>query len=136
VGRGIDVIDGGAGQDVLNVDGEAIEWNITRVDANTVVMTHPTWGENTLINIESIYFAQSGVTLSVDEAIAQTADLPVQRFDSDEVLNGTHVDDFLQATAEFQRLYGGTGDDSYQGNAENFSQVNYDGLRSEYNIFW
>ena len=134
VGRGIDVIDGGAGQDVLNVDGEAIEWNITRVDANTVVMTHPTWGENTLINIESIYFAQSGVTLSVDEAIAQTADLPVQRFDSDEVLNGTHVDDFLQATAEFQRLYGGTGDDSYQGNAENFSQVNYDGLRSEYNI--
>ena len=81
VGQGIDFIDGGAGFDVLNVDGEAIEWVFTTLADGSVVMTHPTWGTNTITNVESIFFARSGATLTVADAIAATAGLPDQRVD-------------------------------------------------------
>jgi len=134
VGQGNDFIDGAGGQDVLNVDGEAIEWNFTTLDDGTLVMTHPTWGQNTLTNIESIFFARSGVTRTVADAIAVTAGLPLQRLDSDNVLNGTNGDDFISDAGGITGLYGGVGDDTFQGVDGNFSQVNYDGNRSEFNI--
>jgi len=87
VGRGVDSIDGGAGTDTLNVDGEAIEWNFSTLADGSVVMTHPTWGTNTLTNVESIFFARSGETLSIADAIAATAGLPAQRVDSDVVMD-------------------------------------------------
>jgi len=134
VGRGVDSIDGGAGTDTLNVDGEAIEWNFSTLADGSVVMTHPTWGTNTLTNVESIFFARSGETLSIADAIAATAGLPAQRVDSDVVLNGSPGDDTLVDTAGLAGLYGGVGDDTFIGVDGNFSQVNYDGLRSEFTI--
>ena len=134
VGRGVDSIDGGAGTDTLNVDGEAIEWNFSTLADGSVVMTHPTWGTNTLTNVESIFFARSGETLSIADAIAATAGLPAQRVDSDVVLNGTPGDDTLVDSAGLAGLYGGVGNDTYIGVDGNFSQVNYDGLRSEFTI--
>ena len=134
VGRGTDTINGGGGQDVLNVDGEAIEWNFETLANGSVVMTHPTWGTNTLTNVESIFFARSGDTLSIADAIAATAGLPTLRVDSDTVLNGTPGSDNLQDVSGLFGLYGGVGNDTYQGVAGNFSQVNYDGLRSEFTI--
>ena len=134
VGRGVDSIDGGAGTDTLNVDGEAIEWSFSTLADGSVVMTHPTWGTNTLTNVESIFFARSGETLSIADAIAATAGLPAQRVDSDVVLNGSPGDDTLVDTAGLAGLYGGVGDDTFIGVDGNFSQVNYDGLRSEFTI--
>jgi len=134
VGRGVDFIDGGAGNDVLNVDGEAIEWTFTQLANGDVVMTHPTWGENTLSNVESIFFARSGETLSIQAAIAATAGLPAQRVDSDNVVNGTNGNDTIQVVDGLQGAYGGVGDDIYNGAADSFSQVNYDGVRSEFTI--
>jgi len=134
VGRGVDFIDGGAGNDVLNVDGEAIEWTFTQLANGDVVMTHPTWGENTLSNVESIFFARSGETLSVQAAIAATAGLPAQRVDSDNVVNGTNGNDTIQVVDGLQGAYGGVGDDIYNGAVDSFSQVNYDGVRSEFTI--
>jgi len=134
VGRGQDSIDGGSGQDVLNVDGEVIEWTFVNIPNGSVVMVHPTWGVNTLTNIESIFFARSGETLTIEEAFAATAGLPRQRVDSDNVLNGGPLTDTLQDTAGLFGLYGGVGDDTFEGIAGNFSQVNYDGLRSEFTI--
>ena len=99
VGRGVDSIDGGSGTDTLNVDGEAIEWNFSTLADGSVVMTHPTWGTNTLTNVESIFFARSGETLSIADAIAATAGLPAQRVHSDVVLNGTPGDDTLVNSA-------------------------------------
>ena len=98
-------------------------------------MTHPTWGENTLVGIENIQFQRDGeFSVSIDDAIAATAGLPRLRVDDDTVLNGTNGDDVLQSDASLLGLYGGTGNDVYFG-SDGFDQVNYDGARSEYTIF-
>ena len=132
-GRGTDVIQGGAGNDTLNVDGDIFEWTFTSNADGSVTMTHPTWGENTLVGIEQILSQRSGETFSIDDAIASTNGLPRFRLDNDNVINGTNGDDFITADANVQGFYGGTGDDTYFG-TDAFEQVNYDGSRSEYNI--
>ena len=132
-GRGTDVINGGAGNDTLNVDGDIFEWTFTSNADGSVTMTHPTWGENTLVGIEQILSQRSGETFSIDDAIASTNGLPRFRLDNDNVINGTNGDDFITADANVQGFYGGTGDDTYFG-TDAFEQVNYDGSRSEYNI--
>ena len=96
-------------------------------------MTHPTWGENTLVGIEQITSLRGGETVSLGDAIASTAGLPDFRLDNDNVINGTNGNDVLEGGAGIQGFYGGTGDDVYFG-ADDFVQVNYDGARSEYNI--
>ncbi len=132
-GRGTDVIQGGAGNDTLNVDGDIFEWTFSANADGSITMTHPTWGENTLVGIEQILSQRSGEVFSIDDAIASTNGLPRFRLDNDNVINGTNGDDTIAATADVQGFYGGTGDDVYFG-TDSFEQVNYDGARSEYNI--
>ena len=96
-------------------------------------MTHPTWGQNTLVGIEQITSQRSGETFSIDDAIASTNGLPRFRLDNDNVINGTNGDDNIQGGADVQGFYGGTGNDVYFG-TDAFEQVNYDGARAEYNI--
>ena len=132
-GRGNDVIRGEDGNDRLNVDGDVIEWTFgTDADGN-VTMSHPTWGENTLESIEFINFGRSDETMSVADAIAATDGLPVFRLDGDNVINGTNGNDQMIFGDGSQNLYGGLGDDFYDGGAD-FDQLNYDGNRSEYTI--
>jgi len=132
-GRGIDIIQGGAGNDTLRVDGDVFEWIFSANADGSVTMTHPTWGENTLIGIEQIFSQRSGQLFSIDDAIASTNGLPRFRLDNDNVINGTNGDDTISATADVQGFYGGIGDDVFFG-TNNFEQVNYDGSRSEYDI--
>ena len=132
-GRGTDVILGGNGNDTLRVDGDILEWTFSANADGSITMTHPTWGENTLVGIENILSQRSGQTFTIDDAIASTDGLPRFRLDNDNVINGTNEDDTIQATADVQGFYGGTGNDVYFG-TDNFEQVNYDGSRSEYNI--
>ncbi len=132
-GRGTDVIQGGAGQDTLNVDGDIFEWTFSANGDGSVTMTHPTWGQNTLVGIEQITSQRSGETFSIDDAIASTNGLPRFRLDNDNVINGTNGDDNIQGGADVQGFYGGTGNDVYFG-TDAFEQVNYDGARAEYNI--
>jgi len=132
-GRGTDVIQGGAGNDTLNVDGDIFEWTFSANADGSVTMTHPTWGENTLVGIEQITSQRSGQTFSIDDAIASTNGLPRFRLDNDNVINGTNGDDAIQGGADVQGFYGGQGDDVYFG-TDAFEQVNYDGARSEYAI--
>ncbi len=132
-GRGTDVINGGAGNDTLNVDGDIFEWTFSANADGSITMTHPTWGENTLIGIEQILSQRSGETFSIDDAIAATNGLPRFRLDNDNVINGTNGNDDIQGGADVQGFYGGTGNDVYFG-TDGFEQVNYDGARAEYNI--
>ena len=132
-GRGTDVIQGGAGNDTLRVDGDIFEWTFSANADGSVTMTHPTWGENTLVGIEQIFSQRAGELFSIDDAIASTNGLPRFRLDNDNVINGTNGDDAITASADVQGFYGGTGDDVYFGTG-NFEQVNYDGSRSEYTI--
>ena len=133
VGRGVDFIDGAGGTDELRVDGALNEWTIVMQADGSVLATHATWGANTLVNVETISFARTGETLSVADAVAQTPNAPTQLLDDDNVINGTNGDDTLTAVDGIQGLYGGVGNDTYIGQTAG-SQINYDGLRSEYAI--
>jgi len=132
-GRGTDLIQGGAGNDTLNVDGDIFEWTYSANADGSITMTHPTWGENTLIGIEQILSQRSGEVFSIDEAIASTNGLPRFRVDNDNVINGTNGDDVIPGVDGLQGFYGGTGDDVFLG-TDGFDQINYDGARAEYTI--
>lgn len=131
-GRGNDVIRGLGGEDTLRVDGDVFEWTYSQNSGSTQ-MRHPTWGTNTLIDVERILSLRSGHSFTIDQAITSTNGLPEFRLDSDNVINGTPANDIIPVQAGVQGLYGGLGNDLYQGTA-GFEQVNYDGARSEYTI--
>lgn len=133
-GMGNDRIEGGGGQDVLIVDGDVIEWTFFTNAAGETVMTHPTWGENTLSGVERIFFGRSAEVIDLQDAIAQTDGLPAFRVDADDVLNGTNGDDVMVGDADGTNFYGGVGNDSFIGAEDSFDQINYDGARSEYAI--
>lgn len=130
-GRGTDLVRGFGGQDSLRADGDVFEWTYRTEPNDTVVMTHPTWGENTLISIESVFSLRSGQAFSMSEAIASTDGLPAFRLDNDNVINGTNGDDDIPGQVGVQGFYGGLGDDIYRG-TNDFEQVNYDGARAEF----
>jgi hypothetical protein len=129
-GRGNDLVRGLGGQDTLRVDGDVFEWTYTQ-EGDTLTMTHPTWGVNTLISVEQIFSLRSGQSFTVNQAIASTNGLPAFRLDSDNVINGTPGNDVIPSQTGVQGFYGGLGNDTYQGTG-NFEQVNYDGARAEY----
>ena len=131
-GRGADLIRGLAGRDTLRVDGDVLEWTYTQ-NGDTLTMTHPTWGVNTLISIERIFSLRAGQDYTINQAIASTNGLPAFRLDNDNVINGTPGDDVIPAQTGVQGFYGGLGNDTYQG-SNNFEQVNYDGARDEFTI--
>lgn len=129
-GRGNDLIRGLGGTDTLRADGDVFEWTYSQA-GDTLTMTHPTWGVNTLISVERILSLRSGGTFTVGQAIASTNGLPDFRLDNDNVINGTPGNDTIPGQAGVQGFYGGLGNDTYQGTG-NFEQVNYDGARAEY----
>lgn len=133
VGMGTDTVDGNGGTDILRLDGDVIEWIFTENANGSVTISHATWGENTITDVEMLTFMRSGTTMSVAEAIAATDGLPTYRMDADGVLNGTVGDDVMVGTRQTDNFYGGVGDDSYDGRG-GFDQINYDGNRSEYDI--
>ena len=131
-GRGTDFIDGGEGSDTLRVDGDIIEWTFAFQEDGSLVMSHPTWGANTLSGIEQIVSLRAGESYTIAEAIALTDQLPAFRVDNDDVLNGTLGNDFMRGDASGTSFYGGLGNDAFIGSESAFDQVNFDGLRSEY----
>ena len=128
-GRGSDLIRGLGGTDTLRVDGDVFEWTYTQ-NGNTVTMSHPTWGVNTLIDMERIFSFRASQTFTITQAIDSTNGLPVFRLDNDNVINGTPGDDTIPGSG-VDGYYGGQGDDTYQGTGD-WEQVNFDGARAEY----
>ena len=131
-GRGNDLVEGGAGTDTLRVDGDIFEWTFVLANDGTLIMTHPTWGENTLTGVEQILAMRSGETFTIEEALQATDQLPVFRIDNDNVLNGTNGNDNMVGASDGTSFYGGLGNDFYTGSDTGFDQVNFDGVRSEY----
>lgn len=135
LGMGIgDSVVGNSANDTLFADGDVEEWTFFNNGDGTVNMQHATWGVNTISGIEQILFTRSGTTMSVGDAIAQTAGLPAFRVDADGQLNGTPFADVMIGNGGDDSFYGGVGNDFYDGGA-GFDQANFDGLRSDFNIF-
>ena len=132
-GMGEDTIEGNGGNDdILRIDGDIIEWTFTLQDNGTLIMTHPTWGENTVTGVEVLFSLRAGQSYTIDEALQLTDQLPEFRLDADNVLNGTNGDDNMIGSNAGTNFYGGLGDDFYMGSMNNYDQINYDGNRSEY----
>lgn len=131
-GAGNDFIYGAGGaRDTANFDGGLVEYTISRGANGDVLMSHPTWGEDTLNSVERLFFIRDGNEYSVTQAINQTNGLPDFRVDADIVINGTPNRDIMTGTNASESFYGGTGNDIYQG-AGGFDQVNYDGALADY----
>lgn len=134
-GLGDDIINGnGGGYNQVEADGDMREWTFTENADGTVTMSHPTWGTDTLSDIDGFWFMREQAWYSIDDAIALTANLPRFRVDADDVLNGTAGNDTLRANAEVNLLYGGLGNDRYIGRANDYDQINLDGFVSEYSF--
>lgn len=71
-GSGDDTIDGGDGDDVAYFYGASIDFVITPELDGSVTVADPYWGEgeDTLIDVEEIYFAGDNVTIIVSELFA------------------------------------------------------------------
>lgn len=129
-----DSVVGNSNNDLLIVDGDLVEWTFFNNGDGTVTMQHATWGVNTISGIENIIFSRSQQTLSVNDAIAQTAGLPAFRVDADGQINGTPFDDVMIGNGGDQTFYGGVGNDFMDGGA-GFDQATFDGFIRDYNIF-
>jgi len=133
-GMGIgDSVVGNSNNDLLIVDGDLVEWTFFNNGDGTVTMQHATWGVNTISGIENIIFSRSEQTLSVNDAIAQTAGLPAFRVDADGQINGTPFDDVMIGNGGDQTFYAGVGNDFMDGGA-GFDQATFDGFIADYNI--
>jgi len=133
VGMGTDNVTGNSANDTLNVDGDAVEWTLTQNNDGSVSMSHAMWGVNTITGVEQIMFGRSGELMTVAEAITATAGLPRFRVDADGVINGTPGNDTMTGNGDSQFFYGGIGNDTYNGRGA-YDQINYDGMRSDYDI--
>lgn len=134
-GRGDDILDGnGGGYNQGEYDGALIEYTFTRNNDGSVTMSHPTWGTDTLIDIDGLWFMREQAWYSLDDAITITQSMPEFRLDDDNVLNGTPGNDIMNAAAGGTNFYGGTGNDRFNGRNNRYDQVNYDGDVEDYTI--
>ena len=138
----MDIFYGGMGNDQFiggddwydqgEYDGELVEYTITQNANGTITMSHPTWGRDTLTDIDGFWFIREGAWYSAEDAIALTADLPRFRMDADNVLNGTPGNDVMPSAPGGTNFYGGTGRDTYNGRVAAYDQVNFDGDFADY----
>ena len=126
--RGNDSFDGrGAEYDQVEYDGELREYTFVRNADGSVTASHATWGTDTLIDIDGLWFVREAAWYSVDDAVRLTADTPGFRLDADNVWNGTPGNDVMRAEEGGWNFYGGTGNDRYVGRDDAYDQVNFDG---------
>ncbi len=128
------IIGGGDEYDQAEYDGELIEYTFTRLNNGDVTVSHPTWGMDTLSDIDGMWFTREGAWYSIEDAIEITSGLPRFRLDADDVLNGTPGNDRMQADASGTNFYGGTGNDTFLGRNNAYDQVNYDGDLADYSV--
>lgn len=133
-GAGNDVILGNGGAlNTARFDGSLIEYTISRTINGDTLMSHPTWGEDTLTDIDRLSFIREGAEYTIQNALNITQNLPAFRVDTDVVINGTPNRDFMNGTGGSESFYGGTGNDIFNGGG-GFDQVNFDGALSEYAV--
>ena len=134
-GQGNDrILGGGDEYDQVEYDGELIEYTFSLNANGDMVVSHPTWGRDVLTDIDGFWFIREAAWYSAEDALALTDNLPRFRLDADDVLNGTPGNDVMLADATGTNFYGGTGNDTYRGRANQYDQVNFDGDIADYSF--
>ncbi|OON63063.1 hypothetical protein B0920_06510 [Massilia sp. KIM] len=105
-GTGVDIVDGGADQDTLYLEGKLADYTRSRPNATDLVLANKKTGEQvTLRNVENIVFMDAEKTIEQLLADRGTA--------TNDVLNGTDGDDVLDGGGGVDTMTGGRGDDTY-----------------------
>jgi len=112
--QGGDRYNGGAGNDLVQYAGVTSEgFGITRVDANTVIVTDANGDKDSLLRVETVSFLNITIDL--------TAPLPLvaRLTDGADIFNGSENDDFISGLAGNDELSGLEGEDTIFGGEGN-----------------
>ncbi|WBS03490.1 calcium-binding protein [Pseudoduganella sp. SL102] len=106
-GDGVNMADGGAGWDSLELDGGLEDYVFSRLAGGNALATRVASGDTvTMRNIEFVRFSE-GVGRFLADLLAG------QPSDGDDTLNGTDANDTLDGLAGRDRMAGGKGNDTY-----------------------
>lgn len=135
--RGDDVIDGNGGAyNQADYDGALSEYQFTQNANGTVTVTHPTWGTDTLTDIDGLWFSGESAWYSMADAVRLTeggAGTPSGGVSiQDNVYTGSAGDDVMTGTAANNVFIGNRGNDVINGNGGAYNQADYSGALSEY----
>ena len=104
---GADILDGGTGVDSARLAGAFADYTIARPNANDVVLTDRAGNVSTLRNIDSVYFAETLMTM---EALKLSGNVATTGNDA---LQGGAGKDTIDGLAGNDTMTGGGGDDVY-----------------------
>ena len=138
-GKGNDVYEGKGDYNQVDYDGKASDYQFVRNADGTVTVTHPTYGTDTLKDIDGFWFRGESKWYPIEDLAAEAPIDGGGEPDGDiNVINatggyveGTDGDDLFIGTGGKDAFYGGKGDDVYKGGA-GYDQVDYDGKASDY----
>ncbi len=135
-GKGDDIYDGAGGAyNQVDFDGSRDEYQITRNDDGTVTFEHPTYGTDTLQNIDGVWFSGESKWYAMNDLAPQPISDEVniiEAGDNGGFFDGTAGHDDFRGGAGDDVFHGGTGNDLYDGGGGNYNQVNLDGKREDY----
>ena len=138
-GRGDDRYEGGGGYNQVDFDGRSTDYTFTRNGDGTIGVSHPTYGDDTLEDIDGIWFRDEGKWYDLDDLAVETPGSGDVGGDYNVIqapggfVSGTDGDDRFIGTSGKDTFYGGKGDDLYEGGAD-YDQVDYDGKPSDYTL--
>ena len=140
-GKGNDVYEGKGDYNQVDYDGKASDYQFVRNADGTVTVTHPTYGTDTLRDIDGFWFRGESKWYPIEDLAAEAPIDGGGEPDGDvNVINatggyveGTDGADLFIGTGGKDTFYGGKGDDVYKGGA-GYDQVDYDGKASDYSF--
>jgi hypothetical protein len=146
-GAGNDVFNGGLGDDVYDgaggdynqVDyaGAAADYTFTRNTDGTVTVTHPTFGTDTLKNIDGLWFNGEAKWYPLDELAGRVLVGGVNIINAGDrggYFVGTDGDDDFRGGAGNDTFVGRLGNDVYDGGSGGYDQVDLAGRLQDYSF--
>lgn len=138
---GTDTVIGSAGNDEIilstneyaqvNYEGAADDYAFELNADNTITVTKPDGGIDTLTGVDGFYFLGEGAWYPSD-ALAFSSDGTIEGTSGDDTLIGTPVDNTINGNGGSDVVLGSAGDDVITLSADAYGQINYDGAASDY----
>ncbi len=144
-GDGNDTLRGGTGDDVLiggggsynqaDYVGHASDYTFTRNTDGTVTVSHPTYGIDTLSDINGFWFIGEDKWYSLDDLAPQNVVTnQIDGTPDDDYITGTEGNDIILGGDGNDTLYGQAGNDILNGGGGGYNQADYDGFAADYSF--
>lgn len=129
---GDDTFDGGdPGYNQVDYDGVPGDYTFTLNGDGSVTVDNPTYGTDTLIDIDGVWFRGEPGWYALDTLIQGTSGT-ILGTQGDDYLTGTAGDDVFDGLGGLDTFYGGLGNDTYYGGDPGYNQVDYNGFAADY----